>query len=135
MRRIWELPTEKDFSYTGKDWLLHLLSRSDDSMRSRILLLLWRSWHLRNDVVHEKGNATVASAVAFLRSYHHDSRHNPSNSDTKGKRPAEAAPLASSIPAASPHRWAAPPVDWVKLNTDGAFRLNSRGGGAGAAAC
>jgi hypothetical protein len=38
-------------------------------MRARILLLLWRAWHLRNDCIHHDGKATIAESVSFLKAY------------------------------------------------------------------
>jgi hypothetical protein len=51
MRQHWTLPEEARFKYTGPDWLLHLLRL----VKARTLLLLWRVWHHRNDMVHGKG--------------------------------------------------------------------------------
>jgi hypothetical protein len=31
--------------------------------------MFWRAWHLRNDVVHAQGKATVRGSVLFLTSY------------------------------------------------------------------
>jgi hypothetical protein len=57
------------FSYTGADWLLHLLCSLDDNGRDKTLLLLWRAWHHRNNVMHGKGRASVGESVEFLKSY------------------------------------------------------------------
>jgi hypothetical protein len=69
MREHWKLPDEKAFSYSGKDWLQILIGHTDELTKSRILLLLWRSWHLRNDIIHAEGKETIARSVAFLMSY------------------------------------------------------------------
>lgn len=44
MSQHWNLPDEKIFSYTGKDWLLLLLllDRVSKDLRGLILLVLWR---------------------------------------------------------------------------------------------
>jgi hypothetical protein len=55
MRNYWKLPDEKCFRYTGNDWLQVLLGSVDENTRAKILLLLWRSWHLRNDCIHNDG--------------------------------------------------------------------------------
>lgn len=59
MRKFWDLPSEHMFRFTGPDWLLLLLSNIAKEKRGLVLLVLWRSWHLRNDVVHGKGDAKI----------------------------------------------------------------------------
>ncbi|KAK1647134.1 hypothetical protein QYE76_064939 [Lolium multiflorum] len=105
MRKCWSLPPENEFRYTGRDWLQLLLDPLDDITRARVLLVLWRAWHLRNDVIHHKGDATIASSVIFLQSYLGET-FNPSTviHDEKG---------------------------WTKLNIDGSFCASKETGGAG----
>jgi hypothetical protein len=40
-------------------------------------MTLWRSWHLRNDIIHAKGKATVEQSVNFLISYVPTINYNP----------------------------------------------------------
>jgi hypothetical protein len=40
MRKHWKLPDENEFKYTGKDWLLVLLSNQSKTDRGFTLLLL-----------------------------------------------------------------------------------------------
>ena len=87
MRLSWELPSEDQLQYTGPDWLLVLLNAIPKVMKKRILLIMWRSWHLRNDIIHEKGKATIADSVSFLRNY--ECTLLPARqqaTDTKGKK-------------------------------------------------
>jgi hypothetical protein len=85
------LSKEEDFRRTGTDWLLILLDKTNKVMHQAILLLLWRSWHLRNDICHAKRDATIEQSARFLRSYVHNLNANPSKcvvpvyTDTKGK--------------------------------------------------
>jgi ribonuclease HI len=135
LREVWDLPGEKKFSCTGNDWLQVLLSHEDERMRARILLLLWRSWHLRNDVIHHEGKETVTSSVAFLLSYQRDTNQtNPYIGDTKGKCELNPNKKGSLQLNENPKTWNAPPVGWIKLNTDGSLPTNSNVGGAGAVA-
>jgi hypothetical protein len=53
MRQKWSLPKEDMFRYTGKDWLQILLGQVDVITCANILKLLWRAWHLRNNIIHE----------------------------------------------------------------------------------
>jgi hypothetical protein len=69
MRKYWDLPEEKAFRYTGPDWLQIMLSNIQLNRRGLVLLVLWRAWHLRCDVVHNKGESTIAGSVTFLKNY------------------------------------------------------------------
>jgi hypothetical protein len=69
MRSVWSLPSEKTFDTNGKEWLLHLLSKSSKDMRPKILFLLWRAWHHRNNIVHGDEKASVSASVSFLANY------------------------------------------------------------------
>jgi hypothetical protein len=57
LRKIWNLPEEGHFRFTGPDWLLHLVCSVDDECRDKTLLFFWLTWHHRNDVLHGKGKA------------------------------------------------------------------------------
>jgi hypothetical protein len=52
MRKFWRLPDEQQFGYSGPGWLLMLLSLADEESKAKTLMLLWRTWHLRNDMIH-----------------------------------------------------------------------------------
>jgi hypothetical protein len=51
LRKVWNLPEEGRFRFTGSDWFLHLVSSVDDETRDKTL----HAWHHRNDVLHGKG--------------------------------------------------------------------------------
>jgi hypothetical protein len=55
--------------YNGVDWLIHVLSTTNIDMNARTLLLLWRAWHHRNDIMHRKGQATISGSAEFLKNY------------------------------------------------------------------
>jgi hypothetical protein len=90
MRRVWELPDEEQFSYTGSEWLLHLLGSVDDETKAQILLILWRAWHLGNDSIHAKGKCTTTESTGFRTSYalalHIANDKHGAPEDPKGKR-------------------------------------------------
>jgi hypothetical protein len=65
MSKIWDLPDESAFRYTGPDWLHIMLSNIQESRRGLVLLVLWRAWHLRCDVVHGKGESSIIGSVTF----------------------------------------------------------------------
>jgi hypothetical protein len=53
----------------GSDWLLLLLDSVNREMGAYILLMFWRAWFLRNDVMHGKGNVSIGASVGYLTAY------------------------------------------------------------------
>lgn len=118
VRKVWDIPEESQFAYTGEDWLL-------------VLLLLWRAWHLRNDVIHNKGEAHVKDSVIFLQNYAASlSMCNLKLGDYKGKQPMFEPGISTLTPAKDVYSrnepsetlcWLAPLSGWTKTNVDGLF--------------
>jgi hypothetical protein len=52
-----------------KDWFFQLLGSATLEVQAKIIYLLWRSWHHRNNVVHGDGKASISSSVQFLVNY------------------------------------------------------------------
>jgi hypothetical protein len=69
MRDFWILPKEESLRKIGKDWLVVLLDNTNKDLHQAILLTFWRAWHLRNDIIHAKGQATIEHSARFLLSY------------------------------------------------------------------
>jgi hypothetical protein len=113
MRSVWSLPSDDVFNVSGKEWLLHVLHQLKPDMRSRVLFLLWRVWHHRNNVVHGDGKATITASVNFLANY-----------------------LTSFTAAATTHAdstssWCAPAVGMLKANVDAGWNSHSKEAGLG----
>ncbi|CAM0949674.1 unnamed protein product [Alopecurus aequalis] len=135
MRELWDLPPESLFRHTGEDWLLLLLDFCNKDQRSRILMLLWRAWHLRCDVIHGKGEETIAHSASFLLSYgEHLWNHTPIIlDDNKGKRPVlQVSPLipdrlhdTSRDRSLGHEQWTPPREGTIKINVDAAFSPES----------
>jgi hypothetical protein len=70
LRSKWPLPDENRSKFGGPDWVLLLLNSVSKEVGACILLMFWRAWHLRNDVVHGKGMGSILGSVNFLTSYH-----------------------------------------------------------------
>lgn len=68
LREVWEMPKESCLIRSGPDWLLIILDSINPEGRAKFLLLLWRSWFLRNDCVHGYGKASVQGSSIFLQS-------------------------------------------------------------------
>jgi hypothetical protein len=126
MRQYWHLPEESKMTYTGPDWFLILLASLDADQKQNFLLLLWRVWYLRNDVVFGKGNEAIAGSVSFLTSYKdmlNEVMYKKPGLSMKGKEKIhdyQVADQKHSRPKRS-SKWTAPPQGWVKLNTDASF--------------
>ena len=102
---------------------------------SMLLLIFWRSWFIRNEIVHHGPAPPMEVSTRFLHNYLDaligiklNSRFDPA----KGKcgisydlkpRSAVEHPVNGDTP------WRPPQLGWVKLNTDGSY---SFAGGAGA---
>jgi hypothetical protein len=99
-------------------------------MHQAILLTLWRSWHLRNNIYHDKGKATIEQSAIFLLSYantlntNHIATIKTVWTDKKGKKPmGESQPGSSTPPSVAEvcRLWEPPPTGMLKVNVDGSF--------------
>jgi ribonuclease HI len=137
MSEVWSLPEVSLVVNTGKEWVLNLLHGKTEMDRVRILMLLWRIWHVRNELVHSKPAPSVEASRRFLCSYVESIatiKYYPQEDCIKGKAPAD--PMQAQSKKKEAHlehvkRWTLPPEGWVKLNVDGSFDADSRAGGAG----
>jgi hypothetical protein len=130
MRSTWTLPDKEHSDNSGEDWLQNLLvlGQVNDITKSRILMLMCRSRHLRNDAIQQDGKETIEHISAFLESY--DVACCQNQTSVIGKTPLFAAALTtpekpSCTAGAS---WSARIENWVKLLPAGCRRL----GGVGA---
>jgi ribonuclease HI len=130
LRTSWHLPSESMFSFDGKEWLLVLLQNLDSEMRAKVIFLLWRVWHHRNNVVHGDGKASISASVPYLVNYLHSFSSNPDLLvDVKGKKPISLdGPHVPADPD-SAHVWVAPRPGVVKANVDTSW--DARSGKAG----
>jgi hypothetical protein len=118
MRKVWMLPSEKDFAACNDEWLFNLLAGVDSKMRVRIIFLLWRAWHHRNNVVHGDGKASVNASVSFLQSYVSSLKGINQKVDTKGKAPLVPIHASRAREENQTSQWEKPPHDCVKVNVD-----------------
>jgi ribonuclease HI len=143
MRKHWQIPPERFFTYTGPDWLQNLLMNLNQTEGSRTLMLLWRAWHLRNDIIHGNGKETIARSAAFLIGYDKflQDPNNDQNCVTGLTQPLF--PLDSNINGSIdlPNRkvnkasssWSPPNTNELKMNVDAAFCPESSEAAAGIA--
>jgi hypothetical protein len=113
IRSVWMLPTEEAFRYTGRNWFLLLLDGATTAMRVKLLFLLWRTWHHRNNAVHGDGKASIAASVPFLQSYVDSLQPGTSAPDPKGKSAIVANSPAPVMETQAPSNWLAPGPGWI----------------------
>ena len=126
MRKEWNLPPEEKIWFTGGDWLQVLLSTESQDMRAKLLLLFWRCWFLRDNIVHGNGKESILGSVCYLTRFETDWKQAALDKHTmqRDSKSAQYAPKAT--PAKQSHgKWIPPPVGVAKLNTDASFFPNS----------
>jgi hypothetical protein len=99
------------------------------------LLLLWRAWHHRNNIMHGNGRVIVSESVEFLKSYVAVLEGSPNSPNTeasgKGKEKVwEGVDPNETHNPSEEHRdchngWVPPKPGWVKANVDAGFCQNS----------
>jgi ribonuclease HI len=141
MRKHWQLPPEHEFKYSGPDWLQNLLFNIQKPQRSKVLMLLWRAWHLRCDICHDKGEETIARSVAFLIGYNNFLQE-PNNRRHSNTGCTNDAPLTTNDSMCSKDvsyrkeqykrvKWAKPDNGSIKINVDAGFCPKSKESTAG----
>ena len=139
MASDWRLPDVRKLVNPGPEWLLHILGDSTETERLHLLMTLWRSWHVRNDIVHHKRPPTVESSKRFLHSYVNSLvaiQAEPHADHVKGKTVVGADLISRSSshviqPKDLLRRWLPPPAGWTSLNVDGSFCEHDHSAGAG----
>ena len=96
------------------------------------MLLWWRAWYHRNDIIFEEGKASVGNSFGFLHNYYTTLQgiaRGTAKADRKGKAPATAEVVKNTSLAkgsVDPQtRWEKPSEDWVKCNVDASFLAGS----------
>jgi hypothetical protein len=126
MRTHWDLPPEHCFYKTGPEWLQQLMANCGEIQRSRILMILWRSWHLRCDVTHGRGEETIARSVAFLLSYDKDLQNLLGSDSANAGNIYSRTPISNSEvddrgQLVNRNIWKPPTEGNLKINVDAAF--------------
>ncbi|PNT72160.1 hypothetical protein BRADI_2g40510v3 [Brachypodium distachyon] len=98
--------------------------------REAMLLIWWRAWHLWNDQVFKKGDATIKDSVLFLlgfRESHDQLATGTPCLSSKGKETLLTAPAVATPAVVKPTViWTPPPAGWLKLNVHAAFSSDTR---------
>jgi ribonuclease HI len=132
LRNHWDLPTEEAFRFNGDDWFFLLLCNVSEQMRTKIIFMLWRVWHHRNNIVHGDGKARVSASVPYLCSYLSSYvAATGSGWEPKGKQPVETERRSNTDGSQADSRWIAPTEGELKANVDAAWDSMTRRGGIG----
>jgi hypothetical protein len=131
LRLVWNLPPEREFGQSGKEWFLQLIANVPAETRPKLLLLFWRVWHHRNNIVHGDGKAAISASVPFLQNYLESFiAATTKHVDLKGK----GAIFKSQAVPSTPHVrswWHPPDIGWTKVNVDGGWDSWSKKAGWG----
>lgn len=136
MRQYWDLLDEEQFLHLTPENLVPLITELQIDRGARMLVLLWRTWQVRNNLTHETAKLSVEGSVRFLQKYWTELcsvRQLGDCSDPKGKRPTSDSLCVGKrrVRENKPDRWSAPQEGWVKIYVDGAFDDSSGEGGIG----
>ena len=131
MSEVWPLPNLSSFQNSGHEWLLQVLSQLQDIERSMLLMTLWRAWHIRNEIVHNKAPPPMEVSCSFLTNYL-DSligiKSNLAADPSKGKSLMSYGAIRPLMDKSADPKWAAPSFGFVKLNTDGSLAEDGSAG-------
>jgi hypothetical protein len=139
MRTIWDLPREDMIVPNGREWLLHLLAMLPEIQRAMVLMILWRIWHVHNEITHDKLMPPVEGSKRFLASYLDCllmTKQEPNADPIKGKVVLSYNHVSVRVAKHTKKRqraaakWLAPREGMAKLNIDGSF-VNYDEAGAG----
>jgi hypothetical protein len=109
--------------------------------RARAMLMMWRTWLLRNDAIFGTGREMITGSVNFLVIYHATlsglCTKGSKETDVKGKtlidnpsREDRAGRVRAQI-RRQKEVWKPPRAGWVKLNTDAGFCRDTGAASAG----
>ncbi|RLN32801.1 hypothetical protein C2845_PM03G31430 [Panicum miliaceum] len=136
MRQHLLLLDEEQFLQLTPESLVETIDRLGTDDGVKLLILLWRTWQVRNNLTHESEKLSFAGSIAFLRRYWTELcgvRHHHSAPDAKGKKIVHESLNAgrSNKHKQVSTKWEAPDPTWVKVNVDGAFDSVSGEAGIG----
>ncbi|KAJ1290660.1 hypothetical protein BS78_02G262200 [Paspalum vaginatum] len=66
MRKEWNLWDEEQLLALTQDGLLVALCDMEVDAAAKLLLLLWRTWQVRNNIAHEKEKLSFVGSKRFL---------------------------------------------------------------------
>ena len=136
MATDWCIPKVEDILNTGSEWLFTLLDPLDEATRMIVLMIMWRTWHVRNEITHDKKPPPTEASRRFLHGYITSLlciQQFPNAYVVKGKMTVSLPPIINRPPKAAKEErsWTAPASGCTKLNTDGSFIAATGAAGGG----
>ncbi|VAH69938.1 hypothetical protein VPH35_048126 [Triticum aestivum] len=134
MANVWRLPAIESIKNIGVEWLFQALEVLPDTDRAMLLMLLWRCWHVRNEIVHDKCPPLIEVSKRFLCSYLESLlciKNDLFADPCKGKTavsPDALLRISHKRTVAAACGWVRPDRGWVKLISDGSFLEDGRPG-------
>jgi hypothetical protein len=131
MREVWALPTRVQIRDTGHEWLFDLLASQSVETRNMIIMILWRIWQLRNDILHDKPNPPTDVTRRYLCSYFgslFQIRQQNEVQILKGKAPCVLAIQPKCDKRRQNQQWPKPEPGRLALSVDGSFDAEGRAG-------
>lgn len=63
------MPDVSTVRNTGPEWILGVLEPMSETARMVLLMTLWRTWHVRNEITHQKEPPPTEASRRFLQGY------------------------------------------------------------------
>lgn len=121
---------------TEPEWILRILLQLNERQKMMTMMLLWRVWHIRNEITHDKPMIHVGVSRRFLQSYVESLsliRQHPTEEIIKGK--CVASYSSELVKQKEPDKQVPNLKKWVPpdltLNVDGSFLISDGSAGAG----
>ncbi|XP_073355212.1 uncharacterized protein [Aegilops tauschii subsp. strangulata] len=138
MAQQWNIPDVLQLVNTGHEWVLHILAELPEEERLFTLMTIWRCWHVRNEIMHNKRPPPVERSTRFLTSYINSLlaiQSHPHGDHVKGKMVIGIQPMRKALQHVQEEhrleRWEPAPAGWAALNIDGSFSEHDGSAGAG----
>jgi hypothetical protein len=107
-----------------------VIDKNDPKVASRLILILWRAWFIRNELTHSNRCLSISNSVSFLL-YYWDTLFTVRQDtvlDSKGKRLVGCVGSRSNDTTSKKRRWEVPELGKIKVNVDGAFMEGGQAG-------
>ena len=118
----------------GRNGSFTLLEPLDEATRMIVLMIMWRIWHVRNEITHGKFPPPTEASRRFLQGYINSLlciHQWPQGNMEKGRWWFRLMLWRHHNMYSKRPKWVLPPAGWTKLNVDGSYvpATGAAGGG------